>query len=66
MDIAIIRGGIAGQSTAFRLAQNNHLVTIYDPSPATGASLTAAGMLAPASEVNFSEVTATQTDETFK
>ena len=56
MDIGIIGGGIAGQSAAFRLATTDHNVTIYDPSPATGASLAAAGMLAPASEVNFSEV----------
>ncbi|TAN20417.1 MAG: glycine oxidase ThiO [Actinomycetota bacterium] len=56
MDIGIIGGGVAGQSAAFRLANYDHQVTIYDPSPATGASLAAAGMLAPASEVNFSEI----------
>lgn len=55
-NIAVIGGGIAGLSVAFRLTKLGHNVTIYDPATATGASYAAAGMLAPASEVNFSEI----------
>ncbi|NNN20235.1 MAG: glycine oxidase ThiO [Acidimicrobiaceae bacterium] len=56
LQIGVIGGGVAGLTAAFRLAKHDHQITIYDPSPATGASYAAAGMLAPASEVNFSEV----------
>lgn len=54
--VGIVGGGIAGLSTAFRLIQMGHSITIYDPAPSTGASHAAAGMLAPASEVNFNEM----------
>lgn len=54
--VGIVGGGIAGLSTAFRLIQMGHSITIYDPTPSMGASHAAAGMLAPASEINFSEL----------
>lgn len=56
LNIAVIGGGIAGLSVSFRLAKMGHKVSIYDPAAAKGASYAAAGMLAPASEVNFSEI----------
>lgn len=54
--IAIVGGGIAGLSVAYRLASVGHKVTVIDPTPGFGATHAAAGMLAPASEVNFSEI----------
>lgn len=56
MKIGIIGGGIAGLSLAFRLAKGRHEISVFDPAPAMGSSLAAAGMLAPASEVNFGEL----------
>lgn len=56
LNIAIIGGGIAGLSVAFRLSQLGHKISICDPAVAMGASFAAAGMLAPASEINFSEI----------
>ncbi len=56
LNVGVVGGGVAGLSAAFRLAKHEHKITVYDPSPAFGASYAAAGMLAPASEANFSEV----------
>lgn len=56
LQIGVVGGGVAGLSAAFRLAKNDHRITLYDPTPAMGASYAAAGMLAPASEANFSEI----------
>ncbi len=56
LNIGVVGGGVAGLSAAFRLAKHEHNVIVYDPSPALGASYAAAGMLAPASEANFSEI----------
>ncbi len=56
LQIGVVGGGVAGLSAAFRLAKHNHQVTVFDPDPANGASHAAAGMLAPASEANFSEI----------
>lgn len=53
---AIVGGGIAGLSVAYRLARIGHKITVIDPNPGLGATHAAAGMLAPASEVNFSEI----------
>lgn len=54
--VGVIGGGIAGLSVAFRLVEHGHKVTVYDPHPSSGATYAAGGMLAPASEVNFSEL----------
>lgn len=56
LEIAIVGGGIAGLSVAHRLVKNGHKITIFDPHAGFGASHAAAGMLAPASEINFQEV----------
>ncbi|MDA0637770.1 FAD-dependent oxidoreductase [Nonomuraea sp. MCN248] len=54
MDV-IVGGGIVGLSIAWRLARRGREVVVVDPSPATGASYAAAGMLAPISEVTYTE-----------
>ena len=54
MDV-IVGGGVVGLSVAWRLAREGRPVTVVDPAPATGASHAAAGMLAPVSEVTYTE-----------
>ncbi|MFG1944630.1 FAD-dependent oxidoreductase [Nonomuraea sp. NPDC048826] len=54
MDV-IVGGGVVGLSIAWRLARRGREVLVVDPSPARGASYAAAGMLAPISEVAFTE-----------
>ncbi len=49
------RRGIIGLSIAWRLAREGRPVTVVDPAPASGASHAAAGMLAPVSEVTYTE-----------
>jgi glycine oxidase len=51
----IVGGGIVGLSIAWRLARAGRQVTVVDPAPASGASHAAAGMLAPVSEVTYTE-----------
>ncbi|MGP3954955.1 FAD-dependent oxidoreductase [Nonomuraea sp. 3N208] len=51
----IVGGGIVGLSIAWRLARSGRPVTVVDPAPASGASYAAAGMLAPVSEVTYTE-----------
>jgi glycine oxidase len=55
MDV-IVGGGVVGLSVAWRLAREGRPVTLVDPAPASGASHAAAGMLAPVSEVTYTEV----------
>ncbi|MEQ4716367.1 glycine oxidase ThiO [Nonomuraea sp. B19D2] len=55
MDV-IVGGGVVGLSVAWRLARDGRPVTLVDPAPASGASHAAAGMLAPVSEVAYTEV----------
>lgn len=52
----IVGGGVVGLSTAWRLARAGRPVTVVDPAPGRGASYAAAGMLAPVSEVTYTEV----------
>ncbi|MEV4178850.1 FAD-dependent oxidoreductase [Nonomuraea sp. NPDC049709] len=54
MDV-IVGGGVVGLSVAWRMARAGRQVTVVDPAPGTGASHAAAGMLAPVSEVTYTE-----------
>ncbi|PZG21528.1 glycine oxidase ThiO [Nonomuraea aridisoli] len=54
MDV-IVGGGVVGLSVAWRLAREGRPVTVIDPAPGSGASHAAAGMLAPVSEVTYTE-----------
>lgn len=47
----MVGGGIIGLTSAFRLAMAHHHVTVFDESPAMGATWAAAGMLAPSGEI---------------
>ncbi len=47
----VVGGGIIGLTSAFRLAVAGHHVTVFDPSPAKGATWAAAGMIAPSGEI---------------
>lgn len=50
MRIHVIGGGIIGLACAHELSLRGHHVVVVDPSPGTGASHAAAGMLSPAGE----------------
>ncbi len=54
-DTIIIGGGVIGLSIAWRCAQRGIGVTVVDPAPGSGATWTAAGMLAPATELHYGE-----------
>ncbi|WP_406317030.1 glycine oxidase ThiO [Streptosporangium sp. NBC_01639] len=54
-DVLVIGGGIVGLSVAWRTARRGLKVAVVDPAPASGASHAAAGMLAPVSEVTYTE-----------
>ncbi|MGA7835693.1 MAG: FAD-dependent oxidoreductase [Acidimicrobiales bacterium] len=51
----VVGGGIIGTTSAFRLARDGWRVTVFDPSPGSGATWAAAGMLAPSAEVTPGE-----------
>ncbi|GAA2328482.1 glycine oxidase ThiO [Dactylosporangium salmoneum] len=56
MSAGIVGGGIIGLAIAFELLERGVTdITVYDPDPARGAGLVAAGMLAPTAEANFGE-----------
>lgn len=55
MHVSIVGGGIIGLSTAFEFLDAGYTVTVYDPSPATGATHHAGGMLAPTAEVQYQQ-----------
>jgi glycine oxidase len=50
-DVAVIGAGVIGLSVAWRCAQRGLAVTVLDPRPGSGATWTAAGMLAPVAEL---------------
>ncbi|GAA3086906.1 FAD-dependent oxidoreductase [Streptosporangium carneum] len=54
-DALVIGGGVVGLSVAWRAARRGMKVAVIDPAPASGASHAAAGMLAPVSEVTYTE-----------
>lgn len=54
-DVIVIGGGIIGLGIAWRLAERGRRVRLLDPSPGTGASDVAAGMIAPVTEVAYGE-----------
>nr|WP_308250136.1 glycine oxidase ThiO [Sphaerisporangium fuscum] len=55
MNVVVVGGGVVGLSVAWRAARRGHTVTVVDPAPGSGASHAAAGMLAPVSEVTYTE-----------
>jgi glycine oxidase len=54
-DIVIVGAGAIGSAAAWRCAQRGWSVTLVDPDPARGAWRTAAGMLAPITELHYTE-----------
>lgn len=52
-DVAVVGAGVIGTAIAWRLAQRGAAVTLIDPRPGAGATATAAGMLAPVTELHF-------------
>jgi glycine oxidase len=54
-DVAVIGAGAIGTAIAWRCAQRGLSVTVVDPEPARGAWHTAAGMLAPITELHYAE-----------
>lgn len=52
-DVIVVGGGVIGLSIAWRVAQRGLRVTVIDPRPGEGASRTAAGMLAPVTELHY-------------
>lgn len=51
MRVKVLGAGIVGLSVADELLRRGHEVTVVDPSPGTGASYAAAGMLSPSAEL---------------
>jgi glycine oxidase len=54
-DVIVVGGGVIGLSAAWRCRQRGLDVTLVDPVPGRGASHTAAGMLAPVTELTYNE-----------
>ncbi|MCW2496806.1 glycine oxidase ThiO [Jatrophihabitans sp.] len=54
-DVAIVGAGVIGTAVAWRAAQRGLTVTLFDPDPTRGAWRTAAGMLAPITELHYAE-----------
>ena len=54
-DVVVAGGGVIGTAIAWRAAAAGLDVVVVDPGQRDGASLVAAGMLAPASEALFGE-----------
>ncbi|GAA5197647.1 glycine oxidase ThiO [Rugosimonospora acidiphila] len=52
-DVVVVGAGVIGLSIAWRCAQRGLAVTVLDPAPGSGATWTAAGMLAPATELHY-------------
>ncbi|WP_375483001.1 glycine oxidase ThiO [uncultured Jatrophihabitans sp.] len=54
-DVVIVGAGAIGAAAAWRCAQRGLTVTLVDPDPRRGAWHTAAGMLAPITELQYTE-----------
>jgi glycine oxidase len=54
-DVAVVGAGAIGAAIAWRCAQRGLSVTVFDPAPERGAWHTAAGMLAPITELHYTE-----------
>ncbi|HET8581797.1 MAG TPA: glycine oxidase ThiO [Jatrophihabitans sp.] len=54
-DVVVIGAGAIGSAVAWRCAQRGLSVTLVDPDPGRGAWHTAAGMLAPITELHYTE-----------
>ena len=54
-DTVVIGAGVIGLGIAWRCRQRGLSVTVVDPAPGSGASRTAAGMLAPVTELHYGE-----------
>ncbi|SEJ78378.1 FAD dependent oxidoreductase [Arthrobacter sp. yr096] len=54
-DVAVIGGGVIGLGIAHQVRKLGRSVALIDPTPATGATVAAAGMLAPVSELHYQE-----------
>ena len=54
-DVIVIGAGTIGTAIAWRCAQRGHRVVLVDPDPQRGAWRTAAGMLAPITELHYTE-----------
>jgi glycine oxidase len=54
-DVAVLGAGAIGAAIAWRCAQRGLSVTVVDPHPDRGAWRTAAGMLAPITELEYTE-----------
>jgi glycine oxidase len=50
MNVTVVGAGVVGASIALRAVDAGHRVTLLDPSPRSGASWVAGGMLAPVTE----------------
>jgi glycine oxidase len=54
-DVIVVGAGVIGTAIAWRCAQRGLDVTLIDPDPQRGAWHTAAGMLAPVTELHYTE-----------
>lgn len=54
-DVVVVGAGAIGTAVAWRCAQRGLSVTLVDPEPTRGAWHTAAGMLAPITELHYTE-----------
>ena len=54
-DVVVVGGGVIGLAVAWRAAQRGLSVAVVDPNPGSGASSVAAGMLAPVTELHYTE-----------
>jgi glycine oxidase len=55
-DVLVIGAGVIGLGIAWRCRQRGLSVLVIDPSPGSGASTTAAGLLAPVTELTYGEL----------